>query len=116
VPPSGQTDQSFYKHELPSKAKGDLRLELDHIPNGRYRLITYGTGYQRNDAFTAYLRMGSPNQLTKEQVRDLQAVSSGVPLSSEEVTVGNHSFSKTVPLRANDVYLFELLPAPANGH
>ena len=118
VPPSGQTDQSFYKRELPSKAKGDLQLELDDIPNGQYRLVTYGTGYQRNDAFTAYLRMGSPDQLTKEQVRDLQAVSSGTPLSTEEVTVSHHSLSKTVPLRTNDVYLFELLPAqaPAKEH
>jgi len=78
VPPTGQTDQTFYKKELASEKKGDLQLVLEHVPNGRYRLVSYGVGYERNDAYTAYLRMGGPEQLTKDQVGKLKEASRGV--------------------------------------
>jgi len=31
VPPTGQTDQTFYKKELASEKKGDLQLVLEHV-------------------------------------------------------------------------------------
>jgi len=110
VPPAGSTDQIFYKHELPPADKGSLQLALDDVPDGRYHLLTYGTGYLRNDPYSAYIHMGSPAQITRDQVRDLKAASNGAPLTSEEITVRQHHFTRSVHLRANDVYLFELKP------
>ncbi len=108
VPPQGQTDQTFYKQKLPAVDKGSLELNLSHVPDGDYELSVYQTGYKQNDAYTAYLELGEPNQLTREQVRSLKAASAGEPISRTRVVVKGGQFSRTVPLRSNDVFLFVL--------
>ncbi len=79
VPPTGQNDQTFYKNDLPSTSKGTLHLQLDHLPRGTYKVATYAIGYGHNDAYTAYLHMGAPPQLTRDQVTQLNAASSRRP-------------------------------------
>ena len=110
VPPHGQTDQSFYKNELPAASKGTLHIALDHLPAGRYLVSTYAIGYQKNDAYTAYLHMGAPRQLTRSQVDVLNALSTGVPESVAETEVGSGGYQRDLPLRANDVVLLVLTP------
>jgi len=110
VPPAGQVDQTFYKQKLPATDKGSLQLDLSHVPDGDYTLSVYQIGYKQNDAYTAYQEMGAPNQLTRDQVRTLNAASAGAPISQTKVTVTSGRFSKTVPLRSNDVFLFMLKP------
>jgi xylan 1,4-beta-xylosidase len=113
VPPAGKTDQSFYNQDLAPQNKGTLKLDLAHVSDGKYRVSVYQIGYKQNDAFTAYVGMGSPNQLTRTQVDQLNKVSSGAPLSEEDVTVKGGQFTKTFPLRSNDVYFVVLTPAKA---
>lgn len=108
VPPHGQTDQSFYRNELPAASKGTLRLQLENLPAGNYRYSVYATGYQRNDAYTAYLRMGAPSQATREQVRLLNQASSSAPLEETMVEHPGGSFVRDFALRDNDVYLVVL--------
>ncbi len=110
VPPKGSNDQIFYRQDLPAAAKGNLTFDLSHVPDGRYAVSLYQIGYQQNDAFTAYMKMGAPNQLSKAQVESLKQISTGAPLSREEVTVSGGHFSKTLPLRANDCYELVLIP------
>lgn len=112
VPPKGQTDQSFYKNELPPADKGAVHIELDHVPAGKYRVSTYAIGYKRNDAYTAYLQMGAPSQLTREQVSKLNAASTGEPQSTTEANISG-TYRCDLPLRANDVYLVVLTPLSA---
>jgi len=111
VPPTGKTDQSFYNQDLPAQDKGTVQLDLTHVANGRYHVAVYQTGYKRNDAFTAYVEMGSPNQLTKAQVEQLNKLSDGAPVSEEEVAIKGGSFTRNLPLRTNDVYFVVLTPA-----
>ena len=110
VPPAGQVDQTFYKQKLPATDKGSLEVELSHVPDGDYTLSVYQIGYKRNDAFTSYVELGSPSQLTREQVKTLNEASAGAPVSQTKVTVRAGHFSRTVPLRSNDVFLFVLKP------
>jgi xylan 1,4-beta-xylosidase len=110
VPPKGQTDQVFYKKEQPTTDKGDLALKITGMANGTYRLDIYRIGYKQNDPYTAYVEMGSPNQLTRTQVSDLNAVSTGTPAFTGEVAITNGQFGREVQLRANDVYEFVLTP------
>ncbi|HXY24184.1 MAG TPA: hypothetical protein VEI73_06005 [Candidatus Acidoferrum sp.] len=110
VPPEGQNDQTFYRKELPAAAKGTLHLELDHLPAGRYRISTYSVGYQHNDPYTAYLHMGAPRQLTREQVDSLNASSQGASESVKETALSDGIYRCDLPLRANDVYLIVLAP------
>jgi xylan 1,4-beta-xylosidase len=110
VPPKGKTDQVFYKQALPATDKGELVLNLANVPNGKYHVAVYQTGYKRNDAFTAYAEMGLPRQLTRTQVEALKKLSSGDPVSEGEVAITTRSFQKTLPLRTNDCYLVVLSP------
>lgn len=103
VPPAGQTDQSFYRNELPPVDKGTLHLQLAGLKAGRYRASTYSVGYQRNDAYTAYLRMGAPRQLTTAQVSALNGLSTGAPASITEISVENGTYRCDPPLHSNDV-------------
>jgi xylan 1,4-beta-xylosidase len=113
VPPAGKTDQVFYKQELPATDKGDITLNLANVPNGKYKVAIYQTGYKQNDAFTAYVEMGSPNQLTRAQVDSLNKVSNGEPISQSDVSITDKHFTKTLPLRTNDCFLVVLTPAKA---
>jgi xylan 1,4-beta-xylosidase len=110
VPPDNQTDQIYYKQELPTSSKGQLTLNLKDIPNGKYGLAIYQIGYQQNDAFTAYVKMGSPKQLTRAQVEALKKISDGAPIGRNTISISNGRFTKTVPLRANDCYQMVLTP------
>jgi xylan 1,4-beta-xylosidase len=110
VPPAPETDQTFYKKEQPATAKGTLQLQLDHVRDGNYRLAIYAIGYGKNDAYTAYLHMGEPGQITRAQVAALNAASKGEPESTAEIQVSHGRFSRDLPLRTNDVYLVVLTP------
>jgi len=113
VPPNGENDQTFYKKELPAATKGMLHLELNNLPKGRYRTSICSTGYEHNDAYTVYLHMGAPAQLTPEQVRTLNAAATGEPESTQEMDLQNGTYQSDVPLRANDVRLIVLTPVRA---
>jgi xylan 1,4-beta-xylosidase len=113
VPPAGKTDQVFYKQELPPKDKRQLTIDIAHVPNGRYKIDVYQIGYKHNDAYTAYLQMGAPRQLTREQVEALKKVSGGAPSSESVVSIAGGHFTKTLPLRTNDC--FEVVLTPVRG-
>ena len=113
VPPEGKTDQVFYKQELPPTDKGELTVDLANVPDGNYYVAVYQIGYKQNDPFTAYAQMGMPNQLTKAQVEALKKISSGEPISKNEITITGGRFSKTLPLRTNDC--FELVLTPTSN-
>jgi xylan 1,4-beta-xylosidase len=110
VPPKGQTDQSFYRNELPAASKGTLHLALTHLAARRYRVSTYLVGYEHNDAYTAYLHMGAPRQLTVQQVARLHVEASGTPESTVDVDTAGGVYKCNVPLHENDVRLFVLTP------
>ena len=110
VPPQGENDQMFYKKELPADSKGTLHIEFNHLPAGHYRVSTYATGYEHNDAYTAYLHMGAPQQLTPAQVKSLDDVATGNPETLSEVELRSGRYELDLPLHANDVRLIVLSP------
>lgn len=69
----------------------------------------YQVGYQVNDVYTTYLKMGSPQHLKREQVRELAENNNGKPVESLQVTIkGKQPFTKEVNLRENDVFMIAL--------
>jgi xylan 1,4-beta-xylosidase len=111
LPPAGQNDQEFYKHAVPAHALPPLAFSVQHLPSGDYTLSVYRTGYHHNDAYDAYLEMGAPSQITRQQVADLKAVASGAPIEQEQVKIDSSgSFQKSLPFASNDVYLVLLTP------
>jgi xylan 1,4-beta-xylosidase len=112
APPAGSNNQVFFKKEQPIVPLPDKQLAIEHLHDGSYRLEVFRTGYQQNDAYTAYLHMGSPADLTTAQVEALKQASSGAPSESRTVTVKGGRFNQKLPMHQNDTVLVTLTRQP----
>ena len=101
-------DSLFRLNPAPS-ATGTVTLTLDHLPDGKYEVHVYRLGYHHNDAFSAWLEMGSPADLTRQQEAALKKVATGEPESKMVVAVSGGSYVKTFETRQNDVYFIKLV-------
>ncbi len=105
----GINNQQYYVRDLPSKPKGKLQINLANVPAGTYALEIYKTGYRCNDAYTTYLDLGKPSQLSKKQVEEIKRQNDGSPVSKEIIAIApGSSFSRELDLRENDVYFLDL--------
>jgi xylan 1,4-beta-xylosidase len=107
-PGDSVNNQQYYIRDLPSRDKGTVAIQLNHVPDGKYLLKTYKTGYKTNDPYTAYVAMGRPGQLTKQQEASLKEISNGKPISVETITITKGAFDRKIPLHENDVILLTL--------
>ena len=112
-PERGENNQLYYKRDLPPRALGTVRVELERMSPGSYMESVYRVGYRLNDAYTAYLDLGSPTQLTRLQVEQLRAVAAGNLSSQRDLVVdGNGRYQRELELRENDVWLILLARSP----
>ncbi|MEK8033855.1 glycoside hydrolase family 9 protein [Ideonella sp. DXS29W] len=110
------TNRSFFGRPIPSVASNPVAFKWQHLAPGRYRLLVQRTGYRSNDAQTLYFEMGSPPNLSAEQLRRLQSQTQDKPEVDRLVTVdGSGTLRWTVPMRSNDVVLVTLQPERAAG-
>ena len=105
-PKTTESDQVFFKKDLPGKDIGMARVSISGIPSGEYKLKIYRVGYQVNDVYSDYLKMGSPRELSREQVQQLSQKNDGRPISDTRVGItAGKTFTQELSLRENDVYL-----------
>jgi len=110
-PEQPTSNSVFFGKPVPSSAAAGVNLTLRGVPAGSYRLQVRRTGYQTNDAHTAYLEMGSPKQLSSEQLARLQALTADRPEVSRVVEVGaSGTLGLQVTMRSNDIALVTLEP------
>ena len=108
--PDSINNQDYYIKDLPAKLKGNMKINISEIPEGKYLVKTYQVGYRVNDAYTTYYDMGKPNQLTSEQVQKIKELSDGSAISSEEIILEKGTpFQKELEIRENDVFLLTLI-------
>jgi xylan 1,4-beta-xylosidase len=88
-----------------------MQLQITHLaPNAAYRFEVYRTGFHANDAYTAYLEMGSPKELTPAQIANLNKLTRDLPEINKVVRSnpdGTAEFS--IPMNSNDIVLVKLL-------
>lgn len=107
--PPGDNNQHFCRQEQPSQPSPGINFKVTGLKPGPYSLRLVRVGYQANDAFTAWLRLGAPQQLSREQVATLQRAASGSPEIARTVQVRpDGSFHLHVNLRRNDAVLLTL--------
>jgi xylan 1,4-beta-xylosidase len=107
--PDSINNQDYYIRNLPAKSKGKVRINISKVPAGIYNLEIYKVGYRVNDPYATYFDMGRPNQLTKEQVREIKVRNDGSAISSEKIKVNNGApFLKELEIFENDVFLIAL--------
>ena len=105
------SNQDAFRKVQPAGAAGEVRLKLTGLRPGPCEVEVSCVGFEKNDAYTAYLKMGAPSQLSRSQERELQAAASGKPESRADITVGADGiFETTLTLRTNDVWLVRLNP------
>ena len=103
------SNRSYFGKPQPSRDVGTTVVEWRHLPPGRYRLTQRRTGYELNDAHTAYLKMGSPKNLDAKQLAELQGLTTDKPELQRDVRVGtNGTATVTLKLRSHDVVLLSL--------
>jgi xylan 1,4-beta-xylosidase len=108
-PVTKESNQQFFIRDLPAKNFGAVRVVVKSLPPGAYQVNIYRVGYQVNDVYTAYLKLGSPPSLTRELVRELATKNDGRPLVTARLRIGmGQTFTRDVLLRENDVYLITL--------
>lgn len=102
-------NQVFYKRNLPAKSSSPVYLNLKGMKPGKYTLSVYKTGYKANDPYTAYFKMGSPNQLTIAQVKSLKQLSNDQAVEKLVIEVNSKgTFKRKLSLLQNDVVLIKL--------
>jgi xylan 1,4-beta-xylosidase len=68
--------------------------------------------YEKNDAYTAYLKTGHPSQISPAQVAAYKAQATGAPDEERDVTVDDKgTWQANFPIREDDVILVKLKPA-----
>jgi xylan 1,4-beta-xylosidase len=104
------SDRFFYTKVIPSHPAPPVQLRFTHLtPNAAYQLEVHRTGFRSNDAYTAYLEMGSPKSLTAAQIAHLNELSRDLPESDKVMRSGpTGTVEFTVPMNSNDVVLVEL--------
>jgi xylan 1,4-beta-xylosidase len=103
-------NQKYYIQDLPSKSKGKLKININGVPDGKYALEVYKVGYRSNDAYTSYVDLGRPQQLTKQQVEQIKKQNDGSPVAKEIITIKDGAaFSKELEIRENDVFFLNMV-------
>ncbi|WP_091380443.1 GH39 family glycosyl hydrolase [Mucilaginibacter mallensis] len=107
--PDSVNNQAYYIKDLPAKTKGKVKVNLSHIPAGKYTMEIYKIGYRVNDAYTSYVDMGRPAQLSLQQVQKLKE-QNGSPVATWQIEIKpGAAFSRELDIRENDVVLINLI-------
>ncbi|RYE27399.1 MAG: glycoside hydrolase [Sphingobacteriaceae bacterium] len=103
-------NQIFYKRNLPAKPVSAVKFKVTGLKPGKYRISLYQTGYGVNDPYSAYYKLGSPSQLTRDQVKLLKQQNNETPIQQiTVVTSALRSLEKQFAMRQNDVLLVKIV-------
>ncbi|MCE4536930.1 beta-xylosidase [Pelomonas sp. P7] len=104
----------FFGKPVPNGSAPPVTLQLRNLDAGRYRVQVRRTGHKANDAYTAYLEMGAPKDLSAEQLAQLQSLTQDRPETEELVKVGQDGKLRwQLPMHSNDIVLLTLEPVTA---
>ncbi|HTV23673.1 MAG TPA: hypothetical protein VMG12_33515, partial [Polyangiaceae bacterium] len=107
------SNRSYYTKLQPVADLAPLGVTLSGMKPGAYEVRIHRTGFERNDAYSAYLKLGAPAKLTPAQVADLQALTRDDP-ELQTLEVGDAGVARlSVPLREYDIVLVDVRPRAA---
>lgn len=108
-PEQNISNRPFYSRIVPATPAPSVEISINHMSAGTYQLKVCRTGYRANDAYSAYIDMGSPKDLTPPQLEQLRMLTRDLPERDNVVHVGNSgSYKLSLPMRTNDVVLVVL--------
>jgi xylan 1,4-beta-xylosidase len=107
------SNRPFYTKIVTAHPAAPIQLRIAHLsPGAAYKVEVHRTGFHANDAYSAYLEMGSPKSLTQEQLNHLQALTRDLPEKNDRVRAGKDgTLLVDVPMKSNDIVLVSVQPA-----
>ena len=110
------SDRPFYTRVIPSHPAAPVELKVTHLaPRAAYKLEVYRTGFHANDAYTAYLEMGRPRELTAAQIAQLNSLTRDLPEKDQDVRASKDGAVEVLlPMNSNDIVLVKLLRVSKN--
>lgn len=116
---SGQkvSNRSYFTKPLPSHPVAPVKFKVTHLQaSAAYHVEVHRTGYHANDAYSAYLEMGSPKDLSPAEVAKLNNLTRDVPEVEKTMRAGGDgSIELMVPMRSNDIALILIQRQPGAG-
>jgi xylan 1,4-beta-xylosidase len=111
------SNRSFYTKPIPNHPSAPVRLRVTHlVPNGAYRVEVHRTGYRANDAYSAYIDMGAPKDLTAAQTSRLNELTRDMPETDRAVRSGSDgTIEFSIPMSSNDIVLVKLSHSSTNN-
>ncbi|MDV6332936.1 GH39 family glycosyl hydrolase [Asticcacaulis sp. 201] len=107
----GSSNKTFFSKLVPNKPSKPAHLNLSGLKPGDYALSVYRTGYKVNDAYSAYIDMGSPANVSAAQLKQLQTLTKDVPERTRVIRVGKTGATEIeFPMNSNDIVLVSLTP------
>jgi xylan 1,4-beta-xylosidase len=104
------SDRPFFTKVIRAHLAVPVQVQVKGLVlRAAYRLKVHRTGYRANDAYTAYLEMGSPKDLTRSQVAHLNGLTRDVPETNRIIHSGpDGTTAVTEPMNSNDIVLITL--------
>ena len=108
------SNHPFYTALVPNAPSSPVQLHVRHLhPRATYFLKVYRTGFRSNDAYSAYIEMGSPKVLTSEQIGRLNQLTLDRSEVDRKLKANRQGEVEwTVPLSTNDIVLLTLRHVP----
>ena len=108
------SNHPFFTKVVPDSPAAPVQFRATHLaPKAAYMLEVHRTGLHINDAYTAYIEMGLPKELTTEQVAHLNELTKDLPEYHRQVeSTPDGTLQLTLPMRSNDIVLVTITPAP----
>jgi xylan 1,4-beta-xylosidase len=111
-PVQAVSNRPYFGAVRPAPRAAPLRVEFAALEPGRYVARLYRTGYGHNDAYTAWLKMGSPAVPSRQQLARLQGLTTDRPASQDFTVDSGGTWHMDIPMHANDVVLLEVQRHP----
>ena len=108
LPDQPVSNRPFFRQVRAPAAAAPLRIDLAGLQPGVHDARVRRVGFKANDAYTAYLEMGSPPQLSDAQLTTLQAATQDTPEMHRITADADGRASLELPMRINDVVLVEI--------
>lgn len=105
-----KSNGTFFSKLVATKPSETIKLNITGLAPGSYKTAVYRTGFERNDAYSAYIKMGAPETLTPDQLDELQALTLDKP-EKTSLSGAIRSTVMSLDMRANDVVLIKLSKA-----
>ena len=110
-PVQNVSNRPFFSRLVPNAPSAPAVLKLSGLTPGKHRATIRRTGYKMNDAYSAYIEMGAPKDLSAAQLDVLNNLTKDQPETNKLIDVDhNGRASVEVDMRTNDIVLVQIAP------